>query len=112
MYNGVYRGTNPCIVLKIKTKKNFDIDFDDINKLYVTFKGKLGSNEVTKEKSDVFFDNENKKIYVPLTQEDTLKFSTGNVDIQARILMRNGSAIATTIVKDYPIKKILKEGVI
>lgn len=112
MYNGVYRGTNPYIVLKIKTKNNFDLNFDDIEKLLVTFKAKMGSEEVTKGKSEVTLDNENKKIYVPLTQEDTLKFQTGVVDIQVRFLLDNGSAIATTIVQNYPIKRILKEGVI
>lgn len=111
-YNGVYRGTNPYVVLKIKTKKNFELDFDEIEKLYITFKSKSGSKEVTKSKNDVTLDNEEKKIYVPLTQEDTLSFQTGNVDIQARFLMGNGSAIATSIVENYPIKRILKEGVI
>ena len=110
MYKGVYRGTNPQLILKFKT--DVDFDFENIERILVTLKSISGSKKVTKEKDDLILDNETKRIYVPLTQQDTLSFPTGFVDIQVRILFDNDVAIATKVIKNYPIKEILEEGVI
>lgn len=109
MYNGLYRGTNPYIVIKFKSDS--EIEFNSIDEIWVTIKAKSGSKEITKQKSDMIFDVDNAKIYVQLTQQDTLLFPVGNVDIQARIKFLSGSVVATSIVSNYPIKRILREGV-
>ena len=48
-------------------------------------------------------------ITVQLTQEDTLKFATGNVEIQIRYVMTSGMADASNIM-NIASTKILKEG--
>jgi hypothetical protein len=54
--------------------------------------------------------NDEKTISVILTQEETLIFSAGDVNVQARILTIDGYAFATPI-KKLPINSILKDGV-
>lgn len=101
----MYRGTTPSITLKLNTT----INFDEIEKIWVTISSKI--KEVTIEKDRMDFDNEAKRISFTLTQEETLCFNEGNAEIQARIKMINGKAYCTTIDRTK-INKILKDGVI
>lgn len=102
----MYRGTTPTV-----TYKNIPetIDLDKIKQIWITFKD--SKTEITKYYDDVTIDTENRTISVTLTQEDTLAFKAGTVNNQLRILMKDGSALATSI-KTCKMNKILKEGVI
>lgn len=50
-------------------------------------------------------------ITLDLTQEDTLKFATGEVLIQIRYVFPNGAADASNIIKTT-FERIIKDGVI
>jgi hypothetical protein len=101
----MYRGTTPTITLKVKT----DFDFDYIKEIWFTIASI--SKKVTKTKSQCYVDNDAKTISTILTQEETLIFSAGNVNVQARILTKDGQAFATPI-KHLAMNSILTEGVI
>ena len=99
----MYRGTTPIIEIKV-----IGIQLDELKNIYVTIK--QHKQEVTKTNDEIFI-KEGNKIHVPLTQEDTLKFDNGSVQIQMRATTVDGSAIASNI-KTCLMKEILKEGVI
>lgn len=98
------RGTNPSFKVGVK-----GLDVKDIQSFFLTLK--QGKTEITKELTDVTLDEENNKIEIHLSQEDTLLFTKGNIDIQARVMTKDGRAIASDI-KTRPIGAILKDGVI
>lgn len=50
-------------------------------------------------------------ITLTLTQEDTLKFAPGNVNIQIRYVFANGDADASNIIRTT-FERIIKDGVI
>jgi hypothetical protein len=66
---------------------------------------KTGSDLTFAESGGVF------TISVTLTQEDTLRFVTGDVYIQIRYVFANGSADASNIIRTTA-ERILKDGVI
>lgn len=105
----IIRGTTPTLVFDIDTELNLD----EIVELWITFKTKLGTRarEKTFSKSQVSLDDENKRIILPLTQEDTLFFTDSVMQVQIRLRLENDLAYASDIV-DTNIGRILKDGVI
>lgn len=101
----MYRGTTPTISFKIKT----DIDLNDVAECWITFKSKIGPKEKTFNISDLIINAENKTIAVAMTQEETLFFNTGTIDIQIRLRTADGLAYASDI-KEIRMNKILKDG--
>ena len=101
----MYRGTTPSITFKIKT----DIDLNELAECWITFKSKLGTREKTFTLQDVIVDAENKTITVAMTQEETLYFNTGAIDIQIRLRTNDDLAYASDI-QEVRMKKILKDG--
>lgn len=101
----MYRGTTPAFSFKLNT----DIDFDQIEVIYITFRSQL--HELSFSKDDCTLDNETKTISVRFTQEQTLKFSPGTVNVQIRLRVGKDRAYATP-VKSIDISQILKDGVI
>ena len=101
----MYRGTTPTLVLTLKTF----IDFQNVDKLYVTIQSKLKSIDI--DKSRCVLDNENKTIQFTLTQEETLQFNVSNVEIQVRMKLKDGKVYASSIA-NVEMNKILKDGVI
>ena len=99
------RGTTPTLTITVT-----GMDVTDLKTIKVTFK--QGNIELTKATDDVTIDAENNAILVPLTQEDTLKFDSGAVNVQIRgLLADNVTAIASGI-KSFSMDKILLDGVI
>lgn len=96
------RGTTPTNIF------NVNVDLTGAEVIYVTYK-QSDSVVVEKEKGDCTVTSES--ISVMLTQEDTLKFNTGPVEIQIRARFPNESAIASNIMKTT-VTRILKGGVI
>lgn len=98
------RGTTPTIVLKLKT----ELQMKEMKQIWVTLQNLVYEKTFTKETLQILTDN---SIAIQLSQEDTLKFVEGTIEVQVRILTMSDKAYATNI-KTLSIKKILKEGVI
>lgn len=102
MYGTIHRGTTPDVEL--------DVPYDTrlIEKVYVTW-SQEGQTVLEADVADVLLGEG--KIWVPLTQEDTLAMSPGFAQMQVRALFSDGSAISSAPVT-YRIVDALKGGVI
>ena len=97
------RGTTPSYQFKLP----FDVSV--LNKVWVTF-SQFDKEIFTIEESDCYLDGN--VVRVELTQEQTLQLeSNALLDIQLRVLIVNGSALASKVFR-VPVRKILKGGVI
>lgn len=97
------RGTTPTLKIKVK-----GIDIKQFSSIYVTFR--QGDIEITKTNEDIEIEPEN-TLSIWLSQEDTLAFSRGHVDVQIRAVTENKVVVASGI-KMLFMEQILKEGVI
>lgn len=86
---------------------NVNIDLTDAT-VYITYCQK-GQTIVEKTNSDITITSDS--IVVELTQEDTLKFSVGDVEIQIRYVKEDGTADASNIIT-VSSARILKDGLI
>lgn len=89
----MFRGTTPTVRYKIKP----GIDLNEVEALYFTFKSI--SHEMTKEIDEVEIDPDERYISYTFTQEETLAFNAGPVDIQLRIRLNNGSTMVTKVAR-------------
>lgn len=101
------RGTTPTLTFKIST----DLDFNDIEKAEITFKSVSGTKEKTWDENDLGIDPIEKTMTLTLSQDDTLFFSVGEIDIQLRVKLNNDMVYASKIITST-LDRILKEGVI
>ncbi len=99
------RGTTPTITFKINT----ELDLSDVAECWITLKDNLGAKEKTYTINDIFIDPEEKTIDIPMSQEDTLLFNTGAINIQIRLKMNDDMAYASEI-KQIKMQGILKDG--
>ena len=99
------RGTTPTLTITVT-----GIDVADLKTIKVTFK--QGNIELTKNTEDVSIDVENNSISVPLTQQDTLMFGSGAVNVQIRGLLADGVTAIASGIKSFSMDKILLDGVI
>ena len=99
------RGTTPTLTIAVT-----GIDVSDLKTIKVTFeqRGKI----VTKETADVSVDTENNAISVPFTQEDTLFFGEGFINVQIRGLLADGVTAIASKIKQVSMEDILLDGVI
>ena len=96
------RGTTPTNTFTV------DTDLTSAEAVYVTYKQ---GNHVLVEKDIDDLTITSTKVEVTLTQEDTLAFSNGSVQIQIRAKFGDGAAIASNIIV-ASVDQILKDGVI
>ena len=96
------RGTTPTHVFSV------DADLTSADAIYITYRQNQ-KNILEKTIEDITVTE--KKIETQLTQQETLMFQKGEVEIQIRVKMPDGSAYASQIMK-VPVEMILKEGVI
>lgn len=96
------RGTTPTITY------NVDIDLTSALELYVTLKQ---GGVVVVEKTIADAEITDKAVTITLTQEETLKLDPGQVFMQIRAKMPDGSALASNIMIG-DVEQILKNGVI
>lgn len=103
------RGTTPT--------NTFTLDLDlSAATVFITY-GQSGKPIIEKTGEDLTFGTTGsgqEQVYtitVELTQEDTLKFRPGGVDIQIRYIMADGTADASNIIKTT-FDGIIKDGVI
>lgn len=103
----MYRGTTPRITFTLDTS----VDLSTIEEAWVTFK--TATTELTKiySNDEVGIDSENSKLFVNLTQNETLQLYSGVASVQIRFRTQSQKAYATEI-KQINVNKILKEGVI
>lgn len=103
----MYRGTTPTLIFDLSANKT--LVFDNFDEVWVTLK--KGVYEVTWDLAKCVLDSVAKTISITLTQEETLALPKPVVNAQIRILLNNGSALATNIA-EIDVNEILKEGVI
>jgi len=102
----MYQGTTPKLIFKLLDNL---LDLSSAVEIWVTLK--LTPYTKTFDISRCAIDNENKTITIELSQEETLEMPASKVESQIRILLGNGKALATNIVK-VDVNRILKGGVI
>ena len=98
------RGTTPTLKCDIT-----GVNVADLDNIYLTIK--QSSVELTKRENEITKDTSDGKnrLLVSLTQEETLEFRDGMVQIQLRATLAGGNAIASNI-KTVPLDHILMEG--
>jgi hypothetical protein len=102
------RGTTPSIDVTVKS----ELDLHLITQVWLTISQQNGKIKVEKDITDVETMDYDKKIIVfKLSQEDTLKFKSGDATIQVRILLNDETALAC-LEEAVEIADINKEGVI
>lgn len=100
------QGTTPTIYVNITDV----VDLSQITSvwLYISQNNKV---KVDKELSDVLINVQDRQIIVTLSQDDTLGLKDGDAIFQIRLLLNNGTAMATKGAK-ITIGKVYKDGVI
>lgn len=101
----MYRGSTPIIRLKILT----EIEFREIEALEMVLSST--NNQKVATLDDVVVDEDNKTIALQLSQEDTLAFNAGPIEIQLRVRFRNDKTWVSPI-KKTTMNRILKGGVL
>lgn len=100
----MYRGTTPQLEVIVT-----GVDFTEVAELWLTI-GQNGRPIVNKDLEDLTI--EDNTIYVTFTQEDTLALrACSSTYLQLRVLMNDGTAIATP-VKKLNVNEIIKDGII
>lgn len=100
------RGTTPTIEITVQT----EIDLHQVSEvwIYISQQNKV---KIDKQLEDVTFDYENRKMSILLSQDDTLALKEGEALFQIRVLLMDGTALAT-LASEVEIAPIYKEGVI
>ena len=104
--NSLYRSTTPTIKLRIQ---NEDFDMTKIDICHVTIQQANGKNQKIFEHPDI--DEYNKVVSVDLSQQDTLDYEYGNINIQMKIKLKNGKVITHPILTTT-MQRILEEAVL
>lgn len=102
----IIRGTTPTIEINIKS----DIDLSAVAQVWV-YISQFDRVKVDKLIQDVEIQSEPKKILVKLEQTDTLKLESGKAMFQIRLLLEDGTALAT-VASEVSILQVYKGGVI
>ena len=101
----ITRGTTPTILINIKD----NLDMDNIQQVWV-YISQQNKVKVDKQIADIQIDTEKKQISVKLTQEDTLALKAGEGFFQIRVLLNDGTALAT-VANKILVVEIYKDGV-
>lgn len=100
------RGTTPSIELLYKQ----EIDLHQVAEVWI-YVSQQKVVKVDKKLEDVTFDYENRKMTVKLTQLETLGLKAGDALFQIRLLLNDGTALAT-VAAEVEVMEIYKQGVI
>lgn len=102
----ITRGTTPDIDIIFKN----EIDLHAISVIWVYIvQGK--KTVIDKELNDLEFDYENRKIRMHLSQDDTLALKVEDALFQIRLLLSDGTSLATKASK-ISVEEVYKDGVI
>lgn len=102
---GVARATTPTFTLTFTEE---GLDLTTASNVYVTFEQK--DVNFTKQGADL--DIEEKAIDVFLSQEETLQFQIGMVDVQANWTMANGRRASSDVKQVEISKQLLRQVVV
>lgn len=100
------RGTTPTIYINIRD----EIDLSKVVTIWI-YVYQNNSIKICKELSDVSINIQDRQIIVELSQVDTLSLKRGDALFQIRILLNDGTALATK-ASNIHIDEIYKDGVI
>lgn len=89
----MFRGTTPTLILSFEDATVFS----GAEKIVVTFA--TDYKKVLFEKTENDFTINENTIEIDLTQEETLYFNEGNIQVQVNILYQNGKRATSTIGK-------------
>ena len=100
------RGTTPTIIITVQT----EIDLHQVAEvwIYISQQNKV---KVDKQLEDTTFDYAEKTMTVTLSQDDTLALKEGEALFQIRLLLMDGTALAT-LASDVEVAPVYKQGVI
>lgn len=108
----MFRGTTATLVFNI----NSNVDLNNIDVIFVTLKSKIGGKTRDYTKNMLTIDADNHKIFLPLSQNDTLYFKGSKyydegkeVEVQIRIKDKDSNAYASNIMT-LVLDDILKDG--
>lgn len=100
------RGTTPTFKLSVK---DTTVDLTEAQNIYATFKQKCGVS-ITKTGNDVEVAEHEVDVY--LSQEETLKFREGDLDIQLNWTYQDGKRACSNVIRihvaDNLIGSVLK----
>ena len=96
------QGTTPTIVINVN-----NIDLSELKSVYITFE--QDGHLLRKDMSQIEIEDD--EIRITLTQEETLKFKKGIVNVQLRAITQDGLAIASSIATTK-VHRILDKEVI
>ena len=102
----ISRGTTPTYTLKLPN----DIDLSEASAVYVTFTDLYFKKIIEKKDDELVIDTNTIDVY--LTQEETLKFPTGEAQVQVNYLIVNGTRtdrIASEIKKVQSCRNLHEE---
>ena len=102
----IIRGTTPTIEITVQT----EIDLHQVAEVWI-YIAQQNIDKVSKKLTDVSFDYEHRKMLVTLSQKDSLALKEGDAVFQIRLLLMDGTALATLASK-VDVKPIYKGGVI
>ena len=90
----IYKGSTPTIICDFDDE---DLNFSDIVKARIIMENDNKRNH--KVFNDPTIDRENRTISVELSQQDTLSFDYGNLNLQAKIKLQN----ERVVISDIPV---------
>ena len=90
----IFRGTDFIAVLQIDDP---DFDMTTIEKCHVTIENDSHRNQ--KVFTDCSFDNINKTISFPMSQEDTYSYEDGYILLQVRLKLTDGHVLTHDIIR-------------
>ena len=102
----MYQGTTPTFIFELDTP----IDLSDMSQIWITIRDGLGFKH-NWDKTRTTIDDENHKISLFLSQQETLSIKPGLGAVQIRFLTNGGIAL-TTERKMITIATTIKGGVI
>ena len=102
----IYRGSTPTIILRFDDE---DLDFNDITACRIVMANDDNRNK--KKFDNPTIDTEHETVSLELSQQDTLSFDYGNLNLQAKIKLNNERVILSDIAV-LLVKKTLDEDII
>jgi hypothetical protein len=103
----ITRGTTPTVIFSLCDSENNSIDLSDYEVLIVTIEDNT-KFQIDLDKTRFKF-NENHSFEARLTQEETLKLSSGRLKVQLRAKAKDNIAIASC-EQFCTLANILKQG--
>lgn len=102
------RGTTPSIDVTVKS----ELDLHLLTQVWLRISQQKGKVAVDKDISDIINIDYDKNLMIfKITQEETLSFKPGDAEIQIRLLLSDGTALACD-AETVEIGDINKDGVI